>query len=822
MQAVAHLAHCKGEDEKSSFAAAAAKLDAIEVPEVPSPESCGSAAVCPPSSTNLDVVLSCSQPRYSSADNGSCACTSSEHETVLSEGVQGSGRASGQKGICYQHGSNQGDLSETASGEARHVEHPWDELVDSDSQSLPHSPAACSSFSSGAVSRSPSVSAPHSVLTWAVQQQPHEAAADQSMPGSRQTSPGQANVLFIAKLQLPSLPSNESQPGTDSHGAESLPNFERPRHVHWQLQQHVTGAQQQTVCPGQSKHAQHSLATPRMGLKEDLGGSNQGTTRVAAGKGRGSKHLLMSSLDMDAYFGNVANDSHPQAARAGHMTGQPHMSVLLHHSESFEQLSQSIPDPFAEGYTHAKHDRVSAKSGWTPPKVRRVQSKSGKGLAKSGQTLSTPDSNQVSSSREISKSDQTHAKISTSSGHPVMREVAKVAQGSWNSDIAVLSAAPQYVRGSDSRGQLYNTAWQSGLAGAVTASASAPNSPLPVKQATGKKSHRATFAGSQQLGVLHHKALQQPFGIIAQQVQSLSECQALPSGNDSQLGGHSPQDLGWQWEKEEQQSPPEAEQRFQHDSKLGSHPVSKWQQQQQEEEQQMPVEVQQGCQSESQLGSQGQQQEGEDPFKASAMFPVYAELAGSRPLTDCTNQLASTGIQSHQHGYMPHTVAQSRQSRHASKSAADVNKAANSVLALHQASAKSAYSGQQACGPTSAVEPMPAQRLTCSAPDAAAVLTSLSEADFWQAARADLTDTAETVKHRSRLCYSLLMASTPVKVHQMKAFGGSMAQTPKLAMHQAHDSGITPLLDHGGGIKPCRHQMDIEDEDDPMKADWGL
>ena len=782
---------------------------------------------------------------------------------------------------------------------------------------------------------------------------------------------------------------------------------------------------------------------------------------MAAGKGRGSKHLLMSSLDMDAYFGNVANDSHPQAARAGHMTGQPHMSVLLHHSESFEQLSQSIPDPFAEGYTHAKHDRVSAKSGWTPPKVRRVQSKSGKGLAKSGQTLSTPDSNQVSSSREISKSDQTHAKISTSSGHPVMREVAKVAQGSWksdgcqslsdmtachtdtdrpdlqlgsirqskaqaeasntaeaapssmttsqskadassslaavnrhsveqaqqqeqqqqqavcvrerelalhhsttagipagtqqtaaaaaaaaaantdkagkrssavqgawpliphvtrlrhgqqlrqaaaeaaavaagqaakaesavtlrtpptiafnskaarhamaaaeaaaaaasltggqvmgavsrsqeepnqgcigqgpragqlhasapaspmnagkkpssvlhkachgllptvgrctdcSSDIAVLSAAPQYVRGSDSRGQLYNTAWQSGLAGAVTASASAPNSPLPVKQATGKKSHRATFAGSQQLGVLHHKALQQPFGIIAQQVQSLSECQALPSGNDSQLGGHSPQDLGWQWEKEEQQSPPEAEQRFQHDSKLGSHPVSKWQQQQQEEEQQMPVEVQQGCQSESQLGSQGQQQEGEDPFKASAMFPVYAELAGSRPLTDCTNQLASTGIQSHQHGYMPHTVAQSRQSRHASKSAADVNKAANSVLALHQASAKSAYSGQQACGPTSAVEPMPAQRLTCSAPDAAAVLTSLSEADFWQAARADLTDTAETVKHRSRLCYSLLMASTPVKVHQMKAFGGSMAQTPKLAMHQAHDSGITPLL----------------------------
>ncbi len=28
--------------------------------------------------------------------------------------------------------------------------------------------------------------------------------------------------------------------------------------------------------------------------------------------------------------------------------------------------------------------------------------------------------------------------------------------------------------------------------------------------------------------------------------------------------------------------------------------------------------------------------------------------------------------------------------------------------------------------------------------------------------------------------------------------------------------------DHGGHITPCRHKLDIEDEDDPMKADWGL
>ena len=360
---------------------------------------------------------------------------------------------------------------------------------------------------------------------------------------------------------------------------------------------------------------------------------------------------------------------------------------------------------------------------------------------------------------------------------------------------------PQYVVGSDSRGQLYNTAWQSSPAGGMTGSASAPNSPLPVKQATGVESQRATFAQSQQSGVLHHKALQQSLDMTAQQANSLPEHQPVTSGGDPQVGGHSLQNQGWQQEKEEEQSPPEGQQWSQHNLALGSQSASKWQQQQ-EEEQQMPGEVQQGCQGGSQLGSQWQQQEGEDPFKASAMFPVCAELAGSSnasgssPLTDCTNQLASTGIRVQQHALVQHTFAKSRHSRHTSKSAADVSQVADSALALHQASAKDscAYSGQQACGPVSAAEPMPAQRLTCSASDAAAALTSLSEPDFWQAARADLTDTVETVKHRSRLCDEGSQASTPEKVHQMKALSGSMAQTPKPGMRQAHHSGITPLL----------------------------
>jgi len=313
---------------------------------------------------------------------------------VSSEALQVFGRASGQKGIRCQHASNQADLSENASGEAQHVGHPWDELVDTDSQSLPQSPVACSSSSSRAVSRSPSTSAPHSLLTWAVQQQHREAASDQGMPGSRQTSPGQAdaalstshaeaiisalhlqrstlqhtakselacqhsdallrpssasqqleqsqqqllqvqlshknrishafdqcmsrdssipagrqqqrvseqpeglhtdlleaNALSMAKLQLPSLPSSESQPKTDSHGIGQLPKFERDRRVHWQLQQPVTGVQQQMICHGQSKHAQHGLATPRMGLEEGLGGSRQVTTTAAAGKAPDDKH----------------------------------------------------------------------------------------------------------------------------------------------------------------------------------------------------------------------------------------------------------------------------------------------------------------------------------------------------------------------------------------------------------------------------------------------------------------------------------------------------------------------------------------------------
>ena len=782
---------------------------------------------------------------------------------------------------------------------------------------------------------------------------------------------------------------------------------------------------------------------------------------MAAGKGRGSKHLLMSSLDMDAYFGKVADNSHPQAAHADHMIGQPHTSELLDHSESFKHFSQSIPDLFAEGYTHAKHDRVLAKSGQTPPKLGRVQSKSGKGLAKSGQTLPMPDSNQVNSGRGISKSG--HARIGTSSRQPVMRQVAKVAQGSWTSDgcqgiiemtashtdtdmldlqlgsmrpsklqaaanntvgaapssmtepqskanargslaavnshgvgqaqqqrqqqaacvqepefalhhstpagipagtqqtaaaaaaatntgkagtrpsavqgawpllphvtklrhgqqlrqaaaeaaavaagqaakaessvplrtpptIAFnskaachamaaaeaaaaaasltggqvmdavtgsqeepnqgccrqgpkagrlhasapvspmnagkrhssvhrttccgLSAAvgrrtdcrsdivdvgtPQYVVGSDSWGQLYNTARQSCLAGGMTGSASAPNSPQPVKHATGVESQRATCGQWQQLVVVHHRALQQPLTMTAQQAKGLSQRQALPSGSDPQVGDHSPRNQGWQQEEEQEQLPPKSQHWSRHDSKLGSHPASTWQQQQ-EEDRQMPGEIQQGCQGGSQMGSRWQQQEGEDPFKASAMFPVYAEPAGSShasgssPLTDCTNQLASTGIHSHQHALVQHTFAQSRHRKHASKSAVDVNMAADSVLTLHQASAKErcAYSGQQACDAVPAAEPMSAQRFTCSASDAAAVLTSLSEEDFWQAARADLTDTVETLKHRSRLCDALSQASSPVRVYQMKALSGSMAQTPKPGMHQPNYPGITPLL----------------------------
>ena len=28
--------------------------------------------------------------------------------------------------------------------------------------------------------------------------------------------------------------------------------------------------------------------------------------------------------------------------------------------------------------------------------------------------------------------------------------------------------------------------------------------------------------------------------------------------------------------------------------------------------------------------------------------------------------------------------------------------------------------------------------------------------------------------------------------------------------------------DHGSNIRPCVHRIEVEDQDDPMKADWGL
>ncbi len=117
----------------------------------------------------------------------------------------------------------------------------------------------------------------------------------------------QTSALSMAKLQLPSLLSNETQPGTKSHCAEPLPKVDGDWHVHQQLQQPVTGVQQQMFCPGQSKHAQHSLATPRVGMEEGLRGSNQGTTRAAAGKAPVEKHQPINVQIESVAIQKVAN-----------------------------------------------------------------------------------------------------------------------------------------------------------------------------------------------------------------------------------------------------------------------------------------------------------------------------------------------------------------------------------------------------------------------------------------------------------------------------------------------------------------------------------
>ena len=211
-----------------------------------------------------------------------------------------------------------------------------------------------------------------------------------------------------------------------------------------------------------------------------------------------------------------------------------------------------------------------------------------------------------------------------------------------------------------------------------------------------------------------------------------------------------------------------------------------------------------------------QQAEEEDPFIASTLFPVYAELASSvrpmsfGPLTDCTNQLGSaqhqtTQLQATQHQdtqtQATQRVSKPQKSRarqhgvHRSQPAAAVSKDSGFAFRpcaktrdglVHSTAAIPHIGSSQRHG------------LACSASGAVAELTSLTEEEFWQAARADLLDTAETVRHKSRLQICPVGVVSPGGMPQAALLGRSQLMTPKAELPGNAKCGqlygITPLL----------------------------
>ena len=225
--------------------------------------------------------------------------------------------------------------------------------------------------------------------------------------------------------------------------------------------------------------------------------------------------------------------------------------------------------------------------------------------------------------------------------------------------------------------------------------------------------------------------------------------------------------------------------------------------------------------AERQLGTHGKQQDEEvqDPFAASLLFPVYAEsgMTDCRPpFTDCTNQGSSLHQQARQ---SKARGARRKPQRHSSDRPGLVADATSDfsfctpVKTSGHLPATQAYSE----GPDAEADEAAARvRAYSEGPDAeadtlavqvaaravdasrwsasctAAGLTSMTEEQFWEAARADLTDTADPVRHRSRLQSCQVGGHTPTETPACP----SVRSSPELcsASADAHCRGITPLL----------------------------
>ena len=216
---------------------------------------------------------------------------------------------------------------------------------------------------------------------------------------------------------------------------------------------------------------------------------------------------------------------------------------------------------------------------------------------------------------------------------------------------------------------------------------------------------------------------------------------------------------------------------------------------------QQPQHEQQAQQAQHGLGTQLPI---EDPFKASEQFPVCPELSLWLPrsikqikqydlLADCTNQLASIQSQQFQHLRLP---VKSRAKHRPRAEAATAVRQEYSTAAQtdscpnhdkkglgHALRIHTADKAQHALRTHVEDRAQPASELS-----------SLTENEFWEAARGDLLDTAEAVRHQSRV--NQLSALTPVRMEELSLYPSGQHQTPlpRLQAGLTHQRGITPLL----------------------------
>ena len=182
----------------------------------------------------------------------------------------------------------------------------------------------------------------------------------------------------------------------------------------------------------------------------------------------------------------------------------------------------------------------------------------------------------------------------------------------------------------------------------------------------------------------------------------------------------------------------------------------------------------------------------EDPFKASEQFPICPDLCLSLPnskkqdsqqeclLIDCTHQLTNPQSR-HCQTVRPPSTSPPQPMPCSSRSDAAVTAALKESMAPHQGTYQNGSRSMQA-------------ESRGRAELATETLSSLTDNDFWEAARAELLDTAEPVRHKS--CISDLDTVCPSEMSALPMVADKMQHTPEPRMNigPVPASGITPLL----------------------------